>query len=226
MYGISISSERPFRIPPEIKPCWPLYSWAEAKNFGYYAGVRNYVYAICYPGGLPFYVGRGVKLRVCQHIDEPWTVPEIHWTDKHRVLLQLASRNESEWYHFLALVETAGEAASIEQRYIEDWGLRSRGGLLSNRTRPAKNPAIEELPVAPHIMEVVERDKTTRRVHHPLILAGDYDDGFEVACSVCLKIYYTPKNIAAKSVQCPYCAHYFKPLNSHWKAIVPEIFVH
>lgn len=224
LYGVSFGCGNAFRIPPGIDPSWPLFTWKEAKNFGYYAGARYYVYALCYPSGLPFYVGRGQRARVCQHVDEAWTLPRDRWTEKHLIILQLSDRNESEWYHFLALVETQEAAASIEQRYIREWGLRSRSGLLVNRVRPARYPPIDQLPKAPRILDISEQHKGPRRVHHPDVLEGDYENAILFGCSVCLQECFIPRNIVAKSVQCPNCAHFFKPLNQHWKPIDPELF--
>lgn len=213
LFGVSIIDGE-FRIPADIHPLWPLFTWREARNFGFYAGKLNYVYAICYPSGLPFYVGRGVGYRVCSHVEETWSIDRERWTEKHRLIVALAERNESEWYHFLALVETREEAAGIEQRYIQSWGVRHKQGLLVNNARPIAYPFVGELPEFPIEMRAVENRTEPRPVHHPDILLGDFStDSIQVNCPTCLKRCECPKSLAAKSVQCPCCAHFFVPLN-------------
>lgn len=224
LFGVS-SQHGGFRIPPTIKPLWPLFSWREARNFGFYAGKLNYVYAICYPSGLPFYVGRGSRYRACAHVDETWEIPTERWTEKHHLIVSLSRRNESEWYHFLALVETKEEAAGIEQRYIQQWGVRHKGGLLVNHARPIAYPHIGELPAAPVQMKAVENVSGPRSIHHPDLLLGDFgNDGMTTNCPTCLKQCYCPISLASKRGQCPYCAHFFIPLNPSRKTHSPEKF--
>jgi hypothetical protein len=224
LFGISIQEEA-FRIPSDIKPLWPLFSWKEASNFGFYAGTRNYVYAICYPSGMPFYVGRGIRDRVCQHVDETYKLDESLWTEKHRLILSLADRNESEWYHFLALVETKQQAAGIEQIYIQRWGLRSRGGMLTNRDRPTCNQFEGDLPKPPTESRAIEQATGPRMIHHPHILAGHYGrQMIDFNCPICLQQCISPIELAAKNVQCPSCAHFIVPLNPHRKATEIQCF--
>ncbi|MFO0940059.1 MAG: hypothetical protein U0930_04765 [Pirellulales bacterium] len=203
----------------DLKPLWPLFTWREARNFGFYAQGQFYVYALCYPSGLPFYVGRGKKYRVCQHAEEVDRLPELQRSEKHRVLIDLANRNETEWYHFLALRESAEEAASIERNYVERWGIRRQGGLLVNRCIPdGETEAVDVEALEPVDTTMVGRDTNRRRrVHHPDILLGigGFDKDFD--CSICRGPVLVPDTLMAKIVQCPHCAHLFLPLNPGWR---------
>lgn len=225
LFGVSIKHGG-FRIPAGIKPLWPLFTWQEARNFGFYAGRLNYVYALCYPSGLPFYVGRGVRYRACTHIDETWDIPQEQWTEKHHLIVSLSERNESEWYHFLALVETKGEAAAIEQTHIQKWGVRHKGGLLVNHARPIAYPHIGELPKPPIDMRAIETETGPRSVHHPAILLGEFSKReIEINCPTCLKQCKCPRSLAANRVQCAYCAHFFIPINPSRQQHTPELFI-
>lgn len=216
LYGVSLE-DRPkaFSIPADVKPLWPLFNWREARNFGFFAQRMFYVYALCYPSGLPFYVGRGQKYRVCQHAEEAESLPESQRSEKHRVIVELANRNEAEWYHFLALREAASEAASIERSIVERWGIRRQGGLLVNRCIPdGESDEVDLGELEPVDTTMVVRDTNRRRrVHHPDILLGlvGVDKDFE--CGICRSPVLVPDSLMAKIVQCPHCAHLFVPLN-------------
>ena len=201
-----------YRIPNDIKPLWPLFSWLEAKRFGFHAYSLFYVYAICYPSGLPFYVGKGQADRVCQHVEETWTLSKSRWSEKHGVIISLADRNESEWYHFLGLVKTESEAFGIEQRYVQRWGLRSRGGMLTNRVEPKASSYRGRLPSAPKGTDSILTSKNPRTVHHPeLLIGGGSGTRIDENCVVCGGRCSIPVDFFVKVVQCPYCAHFWTP---------------
>ncbi len=201
-----------FRIPAGIEPLWPLFTWLEAKKFGFHAHGKFYVYALCYPSGLPFYVGKGQHERACQHVEETWTLKRSHWSEKHGVIVALADRNESEWYHFLALVPDELTAYRVEQHYIREWGLRCDAGLLTNRTTPRAFDCQEGLPSAPVTICAVASDRSPRSVIHPLLREGGGAGlPLDYQCSICGECILVPLDFVAKVVQCPQCAHFFKP---------------
>jgi hypothetical protein len=210
--------EKAFSIPAEIKPLWPLFSWREARNFGFYAQGKHYVYALCYPSGLPFYVGRGKKYRVCQHVEELDRIPRSQWSEKHRVMVELASRNESEWYHFIALRDSASEAATIERSFVERWGIRDKGGLLANRCIPdgSSDVDVEELAEVDTTMVVSDTERE-KRVHHPELLIGRGGEDERFNCAICRNPVLVPDSLMADVVQCPHCAHLFIPLNEAFR---------
>jgi hypothetical protein len=203
-----------FRIPAEIKPLWPLFSWLEAKRFGFHSHGKHYVYALCYPSGLPFYVGKGQNARACQHAEETWTLSKSRWSEKHGVIISLADRNEAEWYHFLALVDSDRRAAAIEAKFINRWGVRSAGGLLTNRVVPTEQPRVDALEVnPPSAIRAVVSDRSPRMVHHPsLLIGGGIGKTIDLNCGICSEKVLVPNDLLVKVVQCPQCAHFFKPM--------------
>ena len=218
-----VGERGPFRIPSDCEPLWPLFSWLEAKRFGFHAGRKFYVYAICYPSGLPFYVGKGQAARACQHVEETWTISKDRWSEKHGIIIALADRNESEWYHFLALVSTEREAFAIEQQYIERWGLRQTGGMLTNRVLPQSHSDYQGTYSTPNGIHAVISDKSPRMVHHPELLEG-MATGRKTNenCKICGNACDVPLDLLLKIVQCPYCAHFFKPMGKFERGEVIE----
>lgn len=213
-----------FGIARDLRPLWPLHGWAEARRFGFHAQAKHYVYAICYPSGLPMYVGRGRKFRVCQHAEEALKLPEGQLQEKHREIIRLRDSGEWEWYHFLALVSSEAEAARIERAYVQRWGLRSRGGMLVNRIIPDARDAIEPpdlegIPLPDTSLAVAETIKDSRRqVYHPELLDGYQGPQREYNCAICRGPCSVPDDLTSKIVQCPHCAHLFLPLVEGWRS--------
>lgn len=221
LFGIRLHRQAVFGIPNGLKPLWPLFTWMEARRFGFFATGKHYVYAICYPSGVPFYVGRGKKLRVCQHAEEAWRLPEHRLKPKHFELRSLARSNESEWYHFMALVEDPLEAAAIEQAYVKRWRLDRSGGLLLNSVVPDGSPEVDSMDLEtidlPDTSMVIGSERRTEKtVFHPHLFDGNCGNPRRYTCGICRSFCLVPEKLVSQIVQCPNCAHMFLPALEGW----------
>lgn len=229
MYGIRMHRQEVFAIPGGFEPLWPLFTWMEARRFGFFASGKYYVYAICYPNGIPLYVGRGQKLRLCQHVEDAWRISEERLQAKHREIIALARSNESEWYHFLALVDDPARAAAIERSYAQKWGIAKDGGLLLNRVAPDGSPDWEPDDLEPVESVIVPLEVTSgaqedKLVFHPGILEGNSGQTRRYTCGICRLFCLVPENLISHIVQCPNCAHLFIPVSDGWSPAQPRIF--
>jgi hypothetical protein len=209
-----------FRIDATVKPFHPLFSWVEALRFCYYAGNRHYVYLLCYPTGLPFYLGKGTGERVCQHNKNAFNDKYNKRGEKERIMCDLWNRHESEWYHFLALCDTAEEAWQIEQHWINKWGVRADSGLLCNLARANSQGAeFEELaPVDFSSIELTNERIGPREVYYPPeLLARQPKNPRAIPmlcwCPVCNGDCLLNEELRMLMVQCPFCAHFFRPVS-------------
>jgi hypothetical protein len=221
MFGLRMHRQEVFGVPSELKPLWPLFTWMEARRFGFFASGKYYVYAICYPSGLPFYVGRGRKLRVCQHVEETWRLPEERLKAKHRELMALSDANESEWYHFLALVSDPEEAANIERAYVQKWKRVRQGGLLLNSVTPdgsmnAEAVDVAQLDLPDTSLAVNTEGREERSVLHPELFDGNCGYNRRYTCGICREFCLVPDKLVSRIVQCPNCAHMFLPAVNGW----------
>jgi hypothetical protein len=229
MYGIRIHRQEVFAIPSGLEPLWPLFTWMEARRFGFFASGKYYVYAICYQNGIPMYVGRGRKFRVCQHIEETWRMPRERFQPKHCEIIALTDANESEWYHFLALVDDPAKAAAIERSYVQKWGLAKSGGLLLNKVVPDGSPDWEpddlepvESVIIP--LEVTSGTQEEKLIFHPDISEGNRHQTRRYTCGICRLFCLVPESLISHIVQCPNCAHLFIPISDGWSPGEPREF--
>jgi hypothetical protein len=104
-----------------------------------------YVYVFCRPGGLPFYVGKGVNLRVFQHEAEARNISTL--THKLNLIRSLHRRGMSVWYHIDASFDDETRALAHERYLIGQIGRHDlRSGPLTNQTdggEGASNPSEE-----------------------------------------------------------------------------------
>lgn len=214
-YGYSENGT--FRIPEGFKPLWPLYSWAEMRRFcGFNAGY--YVYAICYPNGLPFYVGKGSGYRVTNHVDDSYTTaPKAieKLEERHRILRSLNDNygpNSGELYHIFEIFYVQAEAYSVESSIIHQWGIRRLGGLLSNTRLP---PQGEHYEIGSGLYLNIQPAKQNSRdgerlVKHPELTQRDPNAKLKRDwCPVCSLPIILPEGYFKARVQCPHCASWF-----------------
>ncbi len=161
-----------FPIPRSFKPMAPLLTEDVARRFTFYSKPNFYVYALCYPTGLPFYIGVGYGYRCFAHATE--TINRSNrWGEKHDVILPMLQSSEGLWYHFLALQPGRDVAAKIEAYWISKLGFRSKGGMLTNSVKPA-NDLDEYSDQPPEIPEDVggHRSNIIKSFQHPdMVLA-------------------------------------------------------
>ncbi len=99
---------------------------AQARGYCHFIANRPYVYAICQPNGLPFYIGKGRAERMMAHahflVKEPTNDVLFCKNRKEEELLKLLISKHQERYAILAECETDKEAFAIEAHYIKQWG--------------------------------------------------------------------------------------------------------
>jgi hypothetical protein len=219
-----------FGIPDDLDPLSPLVGFDIARRWCFYAGRTNfYVYALCYSSGLPFYVGSGQNERVLSHVAEARS-ERVAKTEKHNTIDWLILHGEPVWYHFLALVQTKQEALAIENAFIEAWGRRCDGGILTNLAGPNYHE-IEQVPVRPpnwpydepeikyHTEKVGKWDRSIRVFHHsdhvvPPPIGYGIVSGAVSKCNACGELGQHTAEMKYKKLLCGNCGHYFVPFDS------------
>jgi hypothetical protein len=222
LFGVG-NSGIAFPVPTGFKPLCPLLGFQIAKRFGFYAAQKHYVYALCWPSGLPFYVGVGQGERCLSHELELYhSIRPAKWTEKHDIIQGLKNSNDTVWYHFLALTSDRQKANNIEAYWISDWGIRDRGGMLTNLTIPS-SPLEEPSEPAPEIPEEKlgiyqseKNDQVIRVFTHPDYKVAVIDDGGNRTgavrnCSACGKPGQFTRHMRHAKVLCGYCGHYLVP---------------
>lgn len=216
----ALDSNGPYRIPPNTKPLTPLLSHSIAERWCFFAHESNaYTYALCYPNGLPFYVGSGVRDRALQHAIEAERFPAEKQQLKHKTIWDIWEQNQPLWYCFLGFFRDRQEAIVLENYYIDLWGLRSTGGMLTNRVGPRKTSAdfpldhVQPPPLTPEQL-AAQRNGIT------VFLPGFYvappvygkEPRFETArCPACNCQGALPDSLYALKLMCSKCGHFFFP---------------
>jgi hypothetical protein len=190
----------------------PLLNLDAAQTFCFYSKKLYYVYALCYPTGLPFYVGMGNNKRCFQHLNESkvWQA-SARWNEKNDVIYQLLQTNESVWYHFLALVSERLDAAKIEAYWIKKWGMRDRGGMLTNSIQPESTLA--DCSDTPPPIPGVDENIIIKSFQHPLFVLKPPSGpaprmGQVIRCYACGKPSQISGPMSGSKCLCSHCGHY------------------
>lgn len=212
MWGVRTNG-RVFAVPPNVCPLWPLMNWQQAAHWAAFHDARPYVYAITYPSGMPFYIGKGSGKRILQHaaflrLTDLWPTVRKPQSEKEAILWQLAINREYERYSILAICESEEHAYSFEAVAIQTYGQRARGdGILCNSTQMVETP-YWPMPEAPMIDEVVSDG------HFPWHFAPENNprspEGLVVWCPRCQNPGKITRQKPVRDLQCPSCFHYFE----------------
>ena len=219
-----LDGDSPFPIPEKFKPLTPLLGFDIARRWCFYAGRQNaYTYALCYPTGLPFYVGSGIFERALQHESETRSKKRKVTSPKHRAIQSIWECNEEVWYCFLGLFAKREEATFYENFFIDLWGQRHQGGILTNISGETQVECSLPLshvgfPEEPEIMQhpdAIGKWKHSIRVFHhaDFVIAPPYQGGIVTGgvgiCPGCGKKGQIIRDMRDKKLLCSYCAHYF-----------------
>ena len=229
-WGVRIHNAQPFVIPPDVEPLFPLMSWQQATVWAQGNAIKPYVYALCYPNGLPFYVGKGRGKRIMQHaaflrLTDLWSEVKQPDDEKTAVIWQLAINRDYERYAILAICETDYEAFGVEAIAIKRYGRREQGGILCNATVALEAPAWP-MPPAPEIPELMTNGERPWN-WSPEVNARGINVGLTVWCPRCDKPSTCARQRPVRDMRCPICFHYFE-LVDDWKLRewIPQGFKH
>ncbi len=214
MYGIRFDEKTTYALHESMRPLAPLLGESIARRFAFYSKPNSYVYALCYPSGLPFYVGVGSGYRCFSHSTETQNERRKRWTEKHDTIESLLKTCEGVWYHFLAMVPDRELAASIEGYWVRKWGLRSLGGLLTNsvypETRIEEDDYTDQPPATENDTEII------KSFQHPdfVVTPNRWNatrSGAHATCFACgHKGQYTAE-MRDRKVLCSNCGHFVIP---------------
>lgn len=210
---------QPFLVPPDVEPLFPLMSWQQAAKWAQGNGLRPYVYAICYPNGLPFYIGKGRRQRLMQHaaflrLTDLWANVKRPRDEKEAVIWQLALNRDYERYAILAICETDYEAFGLEAVAIDRYGRRERGGLLCNATVATQAPPWP-MPAMPDVGDARTDGEFLWNLAPELNSRG-VQVGKAVWCPKCDNPGMCARSAHVRELRCPVCFHYFE-LVDEWK---------
>lgn len=143
-------------------------------------------------------------------------------SEKHRVIAELIRGSEGVWYHFFGQLKTRREAYSLENYYIDLWGLRTNGGMLTNDA-PARGPRLESIEYATEkpFHEPEPKDRALVFEHPDLAVALPFSSVLpSKRCPACGIVGCYTQAMYSKKVLCPNCGHYFFPFSD--EAIKPS----
>lgn len=218
LYGIR-NNGKGFAIPEGFRPLAPLLPEKVAKRWCYYSHPCNYVYSLCYPTGIPFYVGVGVGDRAVSHVLETKRLAQKGslQIEKNQEIARLLSSGQEVWYHFLCLTESRQEAEETESFWINYWEIRQRGGMLTNQEYPPAEPELTEPDPPPLPEGIKEPEPKVVVFRHPdevvcppsqtELESGQWPHD-TISCNACGSQGYISKQFAGKHLICSNCGHY------------------
>jgi hypothetical protein len=207
LYGIFESQV--FAIPANVTRLRYLMSWDQAQVWCHYSANSPYVYALCYPTGLPFYVGKGRAQRMLAHAH--FTKMQKSAIDqKERTITALHEMGLSEAYAVLALCDSDEMALRLESTAIHQWGRRVEGRMLTNiELGETVDPVPWNLPPPPVIAIRGNPTPTNWVIHPSLQNRAPRHRGVAIECPSCRGECYYPAAMRLDSVRCPICMHFF-----------------
>lgn len=201
---------RLFRIPIGFEPLQYLMEWSHAHHWCHYSENNHYVYALCYPTGLPFYVGKGSGNRMLAHA--AFIGKREPRDEKELVIANLQDQGVNERYAVLSLQDDQDRAYQHEAMAILLWGRRSNGGLLTNADEgdTRGEPENWELPTPP-IVQVRGNPNPMRWVIHPAIqFRCPTHRGMLIICPQCREQCIHPSAMKLEGIRCPFCHHFWR----------------
>lgn len=212
-WGHRVNTRRTFEIPNSLEPLEPLMSWQQATKWAAF-NYMPYVYAITYPNGLPFYVGKGNGARLLAHagflrLSAMWQHIKPPRDEKEAVLWQLAIARSYERYAILAICSSDREAFEIEAVAIEHYGRRERDGILCNATQAIEAPAWP-MPTPPELDEVLTDGDYPWVICKELCARYATNQGLVVWCKKCDNPALIVRQKPITDLRCPICFHYFE----------------
>jgi ribosomal protein L37AE/L43A len=229
LYGIRNNGDS-FGIPAGFRPLAPLLPEKQARRWCYHAHLCNYVYALCYPTGIPFYVGVGVLDRAIEHVVETRRLGKQGGLrfEKNQEIARLLSSGQGVWYHFLCLTDSRQESLETESFWINYWEMRHLGGMLTNLEYPPTDPELTK-PEPPPLPDGIEEPEPRIVVfQHPDMVAcppspeeleGGKWPHDTISCNACGSQSYISKRMAEKHLICPSCGHY--TYGMHFREMFP-----
>ncbi len=225
LYGISEDNNKPFRVPNDL-PHLILLDYEQARWWSFCVKQKSYVYAVCYPTGLPFYIGKGKAQRMCQHaafINR--NPPEMPRDEKELIIAELRAAKRFELYAVLAICESSQEAIQIEGLAIHLWNRRANGGLLTNLDEgDFREPETWQLPPPPIIAIDEQIDWCPWVIHPSIQTTAPKKRGRIVTCPTCEMVCRIPPLFEISKFRCPQCAHFFEEADAKlYRGWMPKI---